>query len=513
MIIDVTPNSVLIGGASVADEELQIDNFQLVNCIATGGVSQIWEVFDVETNERFALKMLLKEAFAKPAERLVLKTEHRIGKQFDHPNIIRIFDFKKTKKHCYYTMDFFPGPNVKNLVRGNAAHAQSHLKRLIECVTMALGQVHDKGWVHKDVKPDNIMMNRSGEIRLIDFSLAARGPSLLGKTIFRKAKVIQGTRTYIAPEIIRKEHATHLSDLYSLGVTIFEVLTGRPPFMGGTPNELLMKHIRESVPRPSTLNSNVTPDADQLVLRLMAKKPANRPQSASDFLAEFRSVKLFHEDPQELVLKQQASKAEEEQEDVLEGISSRADAERSAKGGGSKTDSGAAAKPVEKKPEPKPARKPQPKPAAPVAQQQAPPQQAPPGYPQGYPPQGAPGQMPPGQMPPGQMPPGYPPQQMPPGYPQGYPPQGAPGQIPPGQVPPGQMPPGQMPPGYPPQQMPPGYPQGQPGAVPPPQQGGVPQPPPQQPPQQKPPQQAPPQKKKEELEDDMPFADELPDIL
>src|SRR5690606_2353613 len=122
----------------------------------------------------------------------------------------------------------------------------------------------------------------------------------LGKMIGGKVKVVQGTRTYIAPETIRKEYPTPQSDMYSLGIMLFEIVTGQPPFVANSPNDLLMKHLNTAPPEPSVFNSNVTPEADKFILRLLSKKPANRPQSMSEVAAEARSIQFFKMDPQEL---------------------------------------------------------------------------------------------------------------------------------------------------------------------------------------------------------------------
>jgi serine/threonine-protein kinase len=148
-----------------------------------------------------------------------------------------------------------------------------------------------------------------------------------------KVKVAQGTRTYIAPETIKKQYPTTQSDMYSFGVTLFEVLAGQPPFVGSTPNDLLGKHLTAKPPEPSFFNPNVTPDADKFILRLLSKKPAHRPKDMAEIGAELRSLKVFKRDPLEMA-------AEDEEKRKAEGLGlsaksrldSRADAVRTAAG-------------------------------------------------------------------------------------------------------------------------------------------------------------------------------------
>jgi len=433
-------------------EEITFDQFQLTNCIATGSFSQIWEAIDQETNERYAMKLLLEEAFREAEHKATLKREFKIASTFDHPNIIKVFTHRQTKKYAYYTMEFFGGPNLKQIIRGDQLVVHTRLRKLIECVVMALGNIHDQGWLHRDIKPDNIMLTKASDVRLIDFSLSAKAPSKVAKMLSGKSKHIQGTRTYIAPELIRKKLPSVQSDFYSLGVSIFECLTGRPPFLGTTPNDLLIKHVQEPPPPPSAFNTNVTPEMDKLVLRLMAKKPENRPENTGELLSELRSLKIFIDDPQ---IYQDALKVKEkEAAAVVEeaSIDSRADALRSERI--------SAGLEVEK-PKPKlkktPVKSQQPATAKPVAQQQVQPlqPQQQPGYPQqpmmpqqpGMPGQGwsqpVAGQQPMTGYPMQQQLPGQPIQQpaVPPGYPQQVP-----GQVPPQQqqpISPQQTPPAQ----------------------------------------------------------------------
>ncbi|WP_339747525.1 protein kinase [uncultured Rubinisphaera sp.] len=454
-------------------EEHLIDNYRLVNCLATGSCSQIWEVNDQETGERFAMKLLLEEAFKQAEMKATLKREYKIAAGLDHPNIIQVFGHVQTKKHAYMIMEHFGGPNLKQIIRGDILVIHMRLRKLVECLLMGLSHVHEKGWLHRDVKPDNIMMTKATDVRLIDFSLSSKAPSGLSKMLGGKSKTIQGTRTYIAPEIVRRKLPSAQSDLYSFGVSLYECLTGRPPFMGSSPNDLLIKHIQEPPAIPSAFNENVSTEMDKFVLRLLAKKPENRPDSASEALSEFRSVKMFNEDP-EAYSTAKITKAKAELDDsVAATLDSRTDAERQ-----QRIRDGLEVAPAPKKQAPAPAKKTEPeKKKAPQRPQQ------PANQPQMQPPAGwMPGQQMPGQYAPqpGQPMRGYYPQQ--PGQPmpgQQAPPQGAPSQGAPSQ-------------GQPNQQR---QPQPKPPA-------------PKSPPAKKP---APPAKPQVNP-DDLPFADELPDF-
>ncbi|MCA9073413.1 MAG: serine/threonine protein kinase [Planctomycetaceae bacterium] len=453
----------------MSEAELVIDGHELTNCLATGNFSQVWEATPSGSGTSVAMKLLLPEALADKDQVKLFKHEINVVKQLEHPNIIRYIDSAVTKKQAYYTMEYFRGLNLKSLIRADLHSVHLRANKLMECCTQAFAYMHEKGWIHKDIKPDNILLTKGGEVRVIDFSLASKPSSSVGHMMTRKKSIaIQGTRTYIAPELIKRERLTPAADIYSLGVLFYEALAGRPPFMGGTPNELLMMHVRDQPDLPSSYHPNVHPEADALVMKMLKKKPSDRHESMQEVFTEVRSLKLFRQDPEEFKMAKLAKLAAEEETSVDQRLDSRADAARVASGA-----------PAPKPPAPKP----QPKRAAPVAEKPA--AVAP--TPQASSPQPAAPQQPampqyPGQYPPMQQP--MMPQQPAAQYPM------QPGMMPPGQYPPGQYPPGQYPGQYPPgmpgqpQQMPP-----QTGMPYPGQQGGQPQPTQGQPPANAPQQQ------------------------
>jgi serine/threonine-protein kinase len=260
----------------------------------------VWEVKQVASGQTFAMKLMLPECFTDSEHKAAMKHEAAVGKSLDHPNLIKVHLVKFSRKHGYFIMELFRGINLKSMIRNDLVGAQSRLKRIMECATQALAHMHEKGWVHKDVKPENILVTKGSEVRVIDFSLATRAATALTKVLStKKGRIIQGTRTYIAPELVRRQPVTPSADIYSLGITLYEILTGRPPFIQSTADALLMAHIQDRVEPPSVLNPNVTPEADKLVLRMLAKKPKERHSNMQEVFAELRSVPFFRQDPAE----------------------------------------------------------------------------------------------------------------------------------------------------------------------------------------------------------------------
>ncbi len=450
----------------MSEGELIIGNCKLQTCLATGNQTQVWEVTELASNEKYAMKLLLPEAFKDAIQKNALKHEAKVLESLDHPNIVKFKSLVMDKKQGFLLMELFRAPNLKSQAQTDLLSVHVRLKRLVEQVSQAMAHIHDKGWLHKDLKPDNILFSKAAELRVIDFSLSSKMATGMAAFFKGKSKVIQGTRTYMAPEQIRGTKLGPYTDIYNFGVTLFELLTGRTPFAGFTPNDLLKKHISEPAPPPSMYNSNVTPEMDRIVLKMLAKKVDARQKSFNELLAEIRNVTLFKEPPEKLIEQRVIDKENEglNEASLNDRRDSRTDAKRAELAKLAAAEA-AAAPPV---PPSNPVRIPVTNPAA----AGGPPSSLPPGV---VPPGGQPPR--PGAIPPGVVA-GRPPQSIPvgagprPGMPPVPPPPGArPPQVPPGAppgampVPPGAMPlrPGMPPPGGP---RPPGAPN-PPGIVPP----------------------------------------------
>jgi serine/threonine-protein kinase len=251
-------------------------------------------VAEPSSGRHFALKLLLPEHAQIESQRYFLFHEAEVAQKLTHPRIIRVLNLVKDKQTPYMVMEFFPSVNLKLRIMRKEELVKEKARPIIEQAATALAFVNEKGWVHRDVKPDNILVNSSGEVRLIDFALAQRiskggGFSLFGR---RKGKV-QGTRSYMSPEQIRGDPLDARADVYSFGVTLYEMVTGRPPFRAASAQELLNKHLFEKPAPPQSYNPEVTDDLAALILRMLAKKREDRPANFLDFQLKFRPLRLF----------------------------------------------------------------------------------------------------------------------------------------------------------------------------------------------------------------------------
>jgi serine/threonine protein kinase len=282
---------------NIASED-RIGGFRYVRTIHPGATSVVVEVVQESTGKRFALKQLLASRGDDSSERRAFQFEAKLGMLFFHPNLIRVHEYFRDPVQPYFIMDLFPAIHLKLPIARPSVYPMPvrQLHRIIEQAASALAHMHEKGWVHRDVKPENILVNKAGEVRVIDYALAMRPFSALKKLLGGKAPR-QGTPSYMSPEQIRCEPPTPSADIYSFGITCYELTCGRPPFRGNSQSELLHKHLGE---RPIPLNSyrkDITPEFSDLIMKMIQKKPADRPTDLREFLNQFARVRIYKDDP------------------------------------------------------------------------------------------------------------------------------------------------------------------------------------------------------------------------
>ncbi len=272
-----------------------LGSFQLVRLIRSGTTTQVWEALrqNGRERERLALKVLNRECRNDKLEIEYLQHEAGVGETLDHPNIIKIFGYHKLNKLPFISMQLFNARNLKIELRERPNEIAINLPGIIRKSAEGIRHLHEKGWIHCDIKPDNFLADEQGSVKLIDFSIAEERKKKRGLLSgMKKKKVIRGTRSYMAPEQIRGKQMDERSDIYSFGCVLFELLAGRTPYTATNPDELLKKHL--SAPIPNLLAaSGATREFSDLVSRMIAKKPDDRPQSITDFLYEFSGVGIF----------------------------------------------------------------------------------------------------------------------------------------------------------------------------------------------------------------------------
>lgn len=269
--------------------------YRLNRLIHAGNSSQIWEA--TEGSARVAIKFLRGDFRENKAELAIFKNEYDIGEQMSHPNIIKMLKLDMDAKIPYFAMELFSTISLKQALRHGTESIGFMLDKIIVRATEGLSYMHSKNLVHCDVKPDNFLVNKDGDVRLVDFAISQKMKTGLAKLFSGKVKNVQGTMSYMSPEQIRGQTLDQRADIYSFGCTLFELVTGKPPYTGSSPNELLNKHLSAAIPSPLVANENISTEFTNLLKVLMAKKPDDRPPSMWEVLKTVRTVRIFKKPP------------------------------------------------------------------------------------------------------------------------------------------------------------------------------------------------------------------------
>jgi serine/threonine protein kinase/tetratricopeptide (TPR) repeat protein len=253
--------------------------YQVIEELGHGGMGRVYKVFDTEVREKLALKLLRPEIATDAATIERFRNELRLARTVSHRNVCRMHDLGHEEGTGTYfiTMEYVPGEDLKSLIHSIGALPVGKAVSIARQVAEGLAEAHRLGVVHRDLKPQNIMIDREGAVRIMDFGIArsVRAKGITG------AGVMIGTPEYMSPEQVEGKEADARSDIYALGVVLFEMLTGRLPFEGETPLAVAVKQKSEPPPDPQALNAQIPEDLAKLVLRCLAKDKAERYQDAA----------------------------------------------------------------------------------------------------------------------------------------------------------------------------------------------------------------------------------------
>jgi serine/threonine protein kinase/tetratricopeptide (TPR) repeat protein len=260
--------------------------YELIEEIGKGGMGRVYKVFDLETKEKIALKVLKPEIAVDRATIERFRNELKYARKIAHKNVCRMYDLGKESGHYYITMEFVSGEDLKSIIRMVGQLGVGKAVSITKQVCEGLIEAHRLGVVHRDLKPQNIMIDREGNVRIMDFGIAR---SLQTKGITDQGIII-GTPEYMSPEQVEGKEVDPRSDIYSLGVILYEMLTGRVPFEGDTPLSIALKQTIDVPPDPRRFNDQIPGDLSLIILKCMEKAPGRRYQSAELFLNELNKI-------------------------------------------------------------------------------------------------------------------------------------------------------------------------------------------------------------------------------
>jgi len=260
--------------------------YRIIEELGKGGMGKVYKVHDTKINEKIALK-LIKPEIAKDKKTIErFSNEMKLARRIRHKNICQMFDLGEEHGTHFITMEFVTGQDLKGLIRQSGQLAVGTTINILKQICEGLSEAHKLDVVHRDLKPSNIMIDRDGNVRIMDFGIAR---SLEAKGI-TGAGVMIGTPEYMSPEQVEGKEIDQRSDIYSLGVILYEMVTGRVPFEGDTPFTIGMKHKGELPQNPKELNPQISDDLNHLILRCLEKEKEKRYLNTDEVLSELERI-------------------------------------------------------------------------------------------------------------------------------------------------------------------------------------------------------------------------------
>jgi eukaryotic-like serine/threonine-protein kinase len=262
------------------------DRYRLDEVVGEGGMAVVYRGYDLVLNRDVAVK-LLRDQYGSDDNFLArFDREAQSAARLSHPNIVNVYDVGEDQGVRYIVMEHVEGPNLKDLIRRQGPFTIEGAAFVIRQIADGLDYAHARGLVHRDIKPHNVLVDENGNVKVVDFGIA-KG---ISDSHLTEAGTGMGTVHYVSPEQARGEAATPLSDVYSTGVVLYEMLTKSVPFDADSPVGVAMQHVTAVPPPPSELNPNLPPDIDDLIYTALAKDPADRYASAGDLATALESL-------------------------------------------------------------------------------------------------------------------------------------------------------------------------------------------------------------------------------
>jgi serine/threonine protein kinase len=264
--------------------------YQIESLLGQGGMSAVYKAADPNLKRFVAIKLI--HSHLSSDEQFIKRFEEEAAAiaSLRHPNIVQVHDFNSDQGVHYMVLEFVPGETLHERLRRLAA--QDRKLPIEEAIKFtlnicdALGYAHRRGIIHRDIKPANIMLDEYGQAILMDFGIV----KILGATSHTASGAVLGTASYISPEVIRSEPADQRSDIYSLGITLYEMLSGQPPFRADTTMSLMMMHLNNPVPDPRSLRDDIPFALVNILLKALEKDRANRYQNVAELAADLKDA-------------------------------------------------------------------------------------------------------------------------------------------------------------------------------------------------------------------------------
>ena len=262
------------------------DRYEIIRSIGEGGMANVYLAYDIILNRKVAVKILRgdlaeDEKFVRRFQREAISAS-----SLNHPNIVEVYDVGEDNGKYFIVMEYVEGKTLKQLIKKRGALTLPEVQDIMLQLTSAISHAHESYIIHRDIKPQNVLILEDGRVKIMDFGIAAQ----LNSGELTQTNSVMGTVYYLPPEQANGNAATAKSDIYSLGILMYELVVGKVPFKGDSPVEVAIKQMKEAIPDITTYNPDVPQSIENIILRASAKNPKNRYDTALDMYNDLKTA-------------------------------------------------------------------------------------------------------------------------------------------------------------------------------------------------------------------------------
>ena len=258
-----------------------LDHYRIEATVAHGGMSVLYRAIDLKSGRQVAIKVPLPEMEADPVLIERFNREQEIGQELDHPGVVKSFNSEE-RSRLYMVIEWVEGRLLRTILNEEKKLPTERAVKIALGICDALDYMHKRGIVHRDLKPENVMVDDDDQIKLIDFGIAMKEEAR--RLTFVSVSSLLGTPDYISPEQVKGARGDQRSDIYSMGIMLYEMLTGRVPFVGPNPLAVMNERILNDVPPPHELNPEISPQLEEILYRALDREPRHRYATASEMM-------------------------------------------------------------------------------------------------------------------------------------------------------------------------------------------------------------------------------------
>jgi serine/threonine-protein kinase len=263
------------------DAEDKLDHYRIDAAVAHTGMSVLYHAIDLDSGRQVAIKVPLPEMEADPVLLERFKREQEIGQELDHPGIVKTFNGEQ-RSRLYMVMEWVDGRLLRTILNDEKKLPPERAVKISSAILDALDYMHKRGIIHRDLKPENVMVDADDKVKLIDFGIAMKEDAR--RLTFVNVSSMLGTPDYISPEQVKGARGDQRSDIYAVGIMLYEMLTGRVPYVGSNPLAVMNERVLNDVKPPRELNPEISPELEEILFRALEREPRHRYATASEMV-------------------------------------------------------------------------------------------------------------------------------------------------------------------------------------------------------------------------------------